>query len=286
MTATDLSQTATFAVDVPADLIRLAAPVVADHLQITVSEAMEQLLLGRVTLASRSAAARLLPLLRALGLSPELQVEHRVTLAVQAVDRDCALHLAPSLAAVLNRDAGPVLAALQTIGGVILTDVSADWATDLRLRLRRLKGLRLTLAHGLSDLFAIAPLHPATRRGLRRHLAMMAAVPCRFSGALAAGLTDLQSAQLIARFDDSGLCVLNRAFQRFDLFLTGTHGLAAQDVAEFLATRTDLADAMVETATPLTPLQLERGLSRAATRQFRADYAAIGLETCARLARF
>ena len=286
MTAANLTQTAAFALDLPHDLIRLAAPIVADHLAISVAEAEQQLRQGRVRMADGPAAARLLPLLRAMGLHPELHSDQGVMMAIQTSSAACTPLLAANLARVLNRDATAVLAALQSPGGIILDGITQDQTDDLHLRLRALRGLRLTLGSGAFDLFAISPLQPETRRKLGPHLAILGLRPCRFSGALAANLTALQANQLRSRFDDAGLLTLNRAFQRFDLFLTGTDGLAAQDAAAFLSTRADLGNVMVECVTPLSPLQIETGLTRTAARQFHADYAAIGLDTCARLARF
>ena len=160
--------------------------------------------------------------------------------------------------------------------------------TCLRKQIRRHAGLKTAQsnANALSDLFVVGTLSTGLARALGRYLALFCAAPCRFSGALAAGLTLHQVKQLSLRFPDANLLGLDRAFQRFDLFLTGIGDLAAQDVAEFLSTRTNLSGAMVECVTPLQPLQIEKGLSRGATQQFRADYAAIGLQTCARLGAY
>lgn len=286
MTATDTTQAATFAVDAPADLIELAAPIVAIHLAISQTEAVAQLRQGQVLIANGRAAARLVPLLQALGFSPRIVSDGPVDIALQVADPGDVQLLTPVLARALQRDETAVQAALRQPGGIVLHGLTPAQTADLRHRLRPLRGLRLTQASGLADLFAIAPLDQVDRRALSRHLAVLGLAPCRFTGALATGLSAVQTAQLRARFDDAGLQAVNRAFQRFDLFLTGTEGLPAEEVAAFLSTRADLSGAMVEGVTPLTPLQIERGLTRASAIQFRADYAAIGLETCARLARF
>ena len=285
MTAAETTQPAAFTVDAPADMIELAAPIVAIHLAISHEDAAAQLRLGQVHMAKSRAALRLLPLLQALGFSPQILSGSAAPIAVQVGCITDAIRLAPDLAPLLRRDASAVLTALQRPGGMVLADLTAIQTAELRRVLAPLKGVRLTHARGLYDLFAIAPLEPANCHTLRRHLGELGSTPCRFSGALAAGLTARQVAQLTARNDDAGLLAVNRAFQRFDLFLTGTSGLPAEDVAAFLSTRADLSGMMIEGVTPLCPLQIETGLTRAAAIQFHADYAAIGLETCARLAR-
>lgn len=286
MTAADTTQTATFSVDAPADLIELAAPIVAIHLAISQTDAAAQLRQGQVLMANGRAAARLVPLLQALGFAPRIVSDGPVDIALQVAEPQDVALLVPALARVLQRDEAAVQAALRQPGGIVLHDLTQPQTADLRQRLRPLRGLRLTEASGLSDLFAIAPLDRTDRRAFSRHLAVLGLVPCRFTGALATGLSAVQVAQLRARFDDAGLRAVNRAFQRFDLFLTGTEGLPAEEVVAFLSTRADLSGALVEGVTPLTPLQIEHGLTRASAIQFRADYAAIGLETCARLASF
>ena len=79
--------------------------------------------------------------------------------------------------------------------------------------------------------------------------------PSRCTDAVATGLTAFR-----LRSCAPDLQPLNRAFQRFDLFLTGTEGLSAEDVAAVLSTRTDLSGAKVEKVTPLSPLCIEQGL--------------------------
>ena len=285
MTAAETTQPAAFTVVAPADMIQLAAPIVAIHLEMTQEEAAAQLRYGQVHMANSRAALRLLPLLQVLGFSPQILTGPSDMIAVQVGDITDAIRLAPELARLLQREVSAVLTALQRPGGIVLADLTATQTADLRRALRPLGGVRVTQASGLYDLFAIAPLDPGNCHALRRHLAATGRAPCRFSGALAAGLTARQVAQLNARIDDAGLLAVNRAFQRFDLFLTGISDLPAQDVAAFLVTRADLSSTMIEGVTPLCPLQIESGLLRASAIQFQADYAAIGLETCARLAR-
>lgn len=284
MPAPETTQIAAFTVSAPDHLVQLAAPIVAIHLGMSRAEAVAQLHLGRLDMGDGRAAARLLPLLQVLGFSPRSVAPQPDPFAVQVVHPAEATRHAPLLARLLHRSPVSALCALQRPGGIILTDLTAEQVADARQHLRGVAGVRLTRAQGPSDLFAVAPLEAAKGRALSRHLAVMGLTPCRFSGALAAGLSSQQVAQLRTRFDDTGLLALNRAFQRFDLFLIGTNGLPAKDVAAFLSTRADLSGAMVEAVTPLCPLQIERGLTRASAIQFQADYAAIGLETCARLA--
>lgn len=271
-------------------LARLAAPSLARHLNITEQEAVTALQRGSLPMAAdldTASGARLLSLFKALGLKvyPAARMPALFALSFQLKGGDPAL-ITSVLSSAFDRDVALIQKQLQAPGGVIFTDLTADAVDTLRRRFRRLPGLMMSMsdaATAVLDIFATRPVSAALRRNLSHHIALAALVPCRFSGALAAALRPAQADQVLARFESTGLIAVDRLFQRFDLYLTGIAGLDARDVADFLSIRADLSGAMVECVTPMSPVKIETGLARAAARQFQADYAAIGLQTCARL---
>ncbi len=273
----------------PAEMVILAASTLSRHLDISLHQAEQQLRSGVIKPNGPMDAKtedQLFAVLGALGLTRQsAESPHDLTLSVQLTDPADLAFLAPKLAIVAQLGLAVVFQALQRPGGLVLENLTTTAVTGLRKQLRRLQGLKTALStmNAQCDLFVVSKPSANVSRQLGRYLALMGATPCRFSGALASCLTVHQTKQIRSRFPQAGLIGLDRAFQRFDLFLTGIGDLAPQDVAEFLSTRTNLSGAMVECVTPLRPLQIEKGLTRAVTQQFRADYAAIGLQTCARL---
>ena len=272
-----------------AELLILATSTLSRYLAISKVQAEEQLRAGVITLnhaVDRETEDQLFAVLGALGLTRQKsQAQGDQSLSVQLAARADLAHLAPKVAMITELPLTVVQMALQRPGGVTLENLTEARVSQLRKLIRRVQGLKTAQSdrNAVCDLFVIKPLPASVSRQLGRYLALMGATPCRFSGAVAQGLTVHQARQICARFPNSGLICLDRAFQRFDLFLTGIGDLAPQDVAEFLSTRTNLSGAMVECVTRLQPLQIENCLTRGVTRQFRADYAAIGLETSARL---
>jgi len=273
----------------PAEMLTLATSTLSRHLAISKADAEDQLRKGAITLHSAvepKTENQLFALLAALGLTRQnAEAQCDLSLSVQLAASADLGFLAPRLARIAQLPVCTVQMALQRPGGVVLENLTASQATQLRKQIRRAQGMRTAQSNmnALCDLFVIKPLPGSVSRQLGRYLALMGATSCRFSGAVAAGLTVQQAKHICTRFPQSALLGLDRAFQRFDLFLTGIGDLAPQDVAEFLSTRTNLSGAMVECVTPLQPLQIEKGLTRGVAQQFRADYASIGLQTCARL---
>ena len=273
----------------PADMLTLATSTLSRHLSISKTQAEQQLRNGAISLDDAldpKTEDQLLALLGALGLTVQNAPAHGdQSLSVQLAQPADLAFLAPKLAAIAQLPLPSVQQALQRPGGVVLENLTGSQAAQLRKQIRRAPGMKTAQSNmnAVCDLFVIKPLLASFSRQLGRYLALMGATSCRFSGAVASGLTMQQAKHICARFPQSGLISLDRAFQRFDLFLTGIGDLAPQDVAEFLSTRTNMSGAMVECVTPMQPLQIEKGLTRGVTQQFRADYAAIGLQTCARL---
>ena len=69
------------------------------------------------------------------------------------------------------------------------------------------------------------------------------------------------------------------AGNRYDLMLTDVTGWVTKDLADFLVGRTAQPRSRFEVISPDAPLALDRGLGQNVARQFRGDYAAIGLHT-------
>lgn len=231
--------------------------------------------------APLGSARRLTAMLSALGLKVRLDEtppDAPVAMAIRPeiwASRD---DLVAPLSAQIDMRPDAVATALSQPGGLILTGLSPTEAERLRRTLRRIRGLAVSLsdpATATYDLFALTP-PPAA---LLRHLRLLGQLGDPLTGALAAGLDQRLCRHLTKRFDMGGLLFLDRAFQRFDILLTGTGRWVSTELADFLTGRTALPRARFETISPDTPIRIELGLTRTAARHFHADYAALGLET-------
>lgn len=269
--------------EVPGTVLPLAAEYLAGHLGIPVAEAAAQLQSGRLDLSKIDAAAQLISMFKAFGIRLRKDEAEAVSVSVQSNQPEA---VAVAVARALQLVEAEVLTQMQRPGGLILRDLPVAVAQVLRQRLCRIGRLTARISYTKSayyDAFVTGQIEACNRRAISAYLGHCGLVPSKFSGALAANLSFSQAERLLARFSDCNLLVLDRAFQRFDLFLTGIGDLDARDVADFLCTRTALRGLMLESVTPLAPLRLETGLPRAAAQAFCADYAAIGLKTCVRL---
>lgn len=232
-------------------------------------------------LAPQGSRARVVAMLQALGVT--------VRLDDPAVDAPLALSarpeiwakredLAAPLAPLVGLPVGQVTAALASPGGLVLPAMPPQEAERLRRAIRRIRGLSVTLSDpstAIYDLFALAG-PPAA---LTHHLRLIGQTGDGMTGALAAGLDRRLCQHLGKRFAAPGLMFIDRAFQRFDILLTGTGRWVSAELADFLTGRTALPRARFETISPENPIRIEVGLTRTAAIQFHADYAAIGLET-------
>jgi len=269
----------------------LAAPIVAQHLSIPLQDALHRLARGPGPLAdglSAQPAARLANLLQTLGL--RVVVEHQTTaahreidIALQAMPDSDLAELVRRLATELGRTPGQTLAELNRPGGVILRAPDVAQIDRLRRLMRRVKGLRIATSTPETAVFDLFPSTATQSRALMRHLALLGLTACPFNGALASGLDSRTVLHLTKRFGDQ-VFGLERAFQRLDLYLTGTGTMSPIDLADFLATRHQGAG-QIEALSPTVPLRVETGLSHAAARQFQTDYEMIGLHTVANLTR-
>lgn len=269
----------------------LAAPIVARHLSIPLPDALHRLTRGPGPLADglcEHAAARLADLLQTLGLRVVLEhqtsVAHReIDIALQATPDSDLPQLADRLAKVLGRSMAETLEDLHRPGGVILRAPDAGQIDRLRRAMRRLKGLRIATSTPEKAVFDLFPRTATQSRALMRHLALLGLTACPFNGALASGLDNRTVQHIALRFGDQ-VFGLERAFQRLDLYLTGSGTMSPIDLADFLATRHRGAG-QIEALSPTVPLRVETGLSYAAARQFQTDYEMIGLHTVANLTR-
>lgn len=186
--------------------------------------------------------------------------------------------LAAPLAALVGQSCDSVAAGLAQPGGLILPAMPPEAAERLRRAIRRIRGVTVSLsdpAAAVYDLFTVAPPSP----DLMHHLRLIGHPVDPLTGALAAGLDDGLVRHLRQRFASAGLLFIDRAFQRFDILLTGTGRWVSAELADFLIGRTALPRARFETISPENPIRIEACLTRTAAIQFHADYAAIGLDT-------
>lgn len=271
----------------------LAARALARHLNIPAGLALDRLTRGPGLLADGlepAQAARLAALLMALGLRVRHDRGEGPTVArglpdlsLQLAPGADRLRMAQALAQVLEQPLSDMLGALHRPGGVILTAPQPDVVDRLRRLMRRHKGLHLATScpdQAVHDLFGGNTSTRPQRRDLGRHLRLLGLQPCPFSGALAAGLDRRTLDHLLRRFAPAGVFGLNRAFQRFDLFLTASRDMGPRALQDFLTTRQIDTDRL---ALDASPVRIDSGLSHAAARQFQSDYEMIGLDTFARL---
>ncbi len=267
----------------------LAAPVLAQHLGISRQAALRLIGSAPCVIASGlnpQPAQRLLSVLSALGLRVRL-VQHdgttsRVDLSVQLSVWSDAAKLSDRLAGLLDQNPAELAITLSRPGGLILPDMHADEATTLCNRLRRTRGLVILRSDpetAIYDVFATRPLSDDEQQRLQTCLRLIGSTADPITGALAAGLGRSLRDHVLSRLPDLGLLALDRVFQRYDLMLTDVTGWVTKDLADFLVGRTAQPRSRFEVISPDAPLALDRGLGQNVARQFRGDYAAIGLDT-------
>ncbi len=155
--------------------------------------------------------------------------------------------------------------------GIVLEDLPQE-AAQATARALRGDGVQVTLAPHLGALYDVfAPARGPLPEALRQYLKLLGAGETE-GPALVAGL-EAQVARLVtARFRALGLIAVHQAFQRFDLWVTGSGRLSLREAADFLAAR-----GMGDPGALARGVRVERGLTRAAARQFLNDYRHIGL---------
>ncbi|MEY4871298.1 MAG: hypothetical protein RLZZ563_628 [Pseudomonadota bacterium] len=287
--AANLSAKADLCLSAPSPAAVLAAPVLAKHLGISRQAALRRLGSAPCVLATcldPQPAQRLLALMSALGLRVRLvqsnSAARRVDVSVQLSVWSDAKRLSKRIADVMDRDPHDIAIALAQPGGLILQDLDGDDANSLCAQLRRTRGLVILRSDpetAVYDVFANRPLSDAEGHRLRSCLRLIGSTPDPVTGAVAAGLGRSLRDHVLSRLPDLGLFALDRCFQRYDLMLSDVSGWLTKDLADFLAGRTAKPRSRFEVISPETPLPLDLGLTQQVARQFRGDYAAIGLNT-------
>lgn len=264
----------------------LAADVLARHLDVAPEVALARLTEAPSVLADAiepQLARKLADLLRSFGLrvrldalggqealfdvSIQLVVPLRMQRTIRIVSEETGL--SPEEAS--HRLNGP--------GGVILTGRTRAEVDRLSGRLERIGSLTVVESDPVSAVYDVFLPDAEPDETLLERLRMMGAEPDPITNAIAAGLDHALCAHLKSRRPPEGMLVLDRAFQRYDLYLSRATGWVTQDLADFLVARTGLPRSRFEVLSERLPLRIEIGLPHAAARQFRADYASIGLHT-------
>lgn len=184
------------------------------------------------------------------------------------------------LSHLLRSDPSDVARELGQSGGLIHEGLDGDSALRIAARLRQLPGLIVTLsdrATALYDIYLTRPLFDIEATRLNAMTGLIGTLPDALTEAVATGLDRRNRDVLLSRLPDLGLVAIDRAFQRFDLILTGATGWTTPELADFLVARTQRPRAAFETLSPDLPVKLDLGLRSNVARQFCADYAAIGL---------
>jgi len=262
--------------------VQVAADLMVRHLGITQAAAFERLRSGPLDLGDDEAQLR--PLLVALGVVVPHQSD-LFDLSLQAKSGACPESLARRLAPVVGLKEVFVRARLDCPGGLILTDLQHDTGDSLIQSLVRWKGLDAAVSWqrtAVLDLFCAARVTPALCR-LLVHAQRLGFAPDAQTGALAAGLERRAVASLARHHPTPGGIWVNRAFQRYDLFLIAEGDQADTGLVDFLAARSNQPRARFKTVSPANPLRIEAGLTRTMMQRFQADYAGLGLATQARL---
>lgn len=271
-------------VSTPDVSFELAASCLSQRMGLSLTSARQQLRSGRLALPPGEETRRLLALLRTMGTDVAAPETDLFAASIRA-PRGCEIAIA-TVARTLRRDRAAVAAALNTPWGLLLTDLPQAELDRLTQELRPFPAIVLTSVANLGmsiDIFAPKRVPPRQACRLSAHIAQRGLAPCRISGALIGNLCQQAARQITSRFDDCGLLALPRAFQRFDLYLTGIGRVTQAEVMDFLRMRGDHSGRIAQSISPLAPLCVDSGLSRAAALAFCADYAAIGFDVSLQL---
>ncbi len=271
----------------------IAAPSVAKHLGLTLADATARLSALPSTLGhgvERETAQRLKTLLGVMGVEVELTLPGQERsaglwdLALQPVRGNAIPALAGQVGAALRpRVRGlpsDIAGALAAQGGLSLAGLTGEAVHAIRRALCATADLRVVAAPMAGARFDVLTRQPPSRP-LARHVARLGLTPCHHTGALASGIDRATCRHLATRFPDAGLVPLHRSFQRFDIDLVRSDRMTPRELADFLAPRTAVPRQAIERLE--APIPIDRGLSRSDMLEFLADYAALGLETRARL---
>lgn len=264
----------------------MAAATLQQHLHLSESAALALLCSAPSVLAEGldgATARRLANLLRSFGLRVRIDGDSGKSALVDLSIQLCLpLRVQRTVRQIMAETGLPaqgIAAALGRPGGLVLSGLHPDEAGRLQRGLGRLNSLKLIESDPASAVYDVFLPDGTVDGALAERLRMMGAEADPITGAVATGLDLALCRHLVQRFPDAGLLALDRAFQRFDLYLTRVTGWVTRDLADFLVARTGLPRSRFEVLSQGEPLRIELGLTHAAARQFRADYATIGLHT-------
>lgn len=264
----------------------LAADLLARHLGETPEAALARLAHAPSVLAEAvdpHIAQNLAGLLRSFGLRVRLDALHGpetpVNLSIQISMPVRMQRTIRIVAEQTGLSPAEATLGLQRPGGVILKGVSRAEAARMRAKLDRVGTLTVIESDPASAIYDVFLPDRDPGEALTDRLRMMGAEADPITNAIASGLDGALCDHLLRRMPDAGMLVLDRAFQRYDLYLSRATGWVTQDLADFLVARTGLPRSRFEVLSDRLPLRIELGLPHAAARQFRADYASIGLHT-------
>lgn len=221
--------------------------------------------------------------IRAMLMTVGLRVERvddlgdTVNLTLFADARPPQDDLVATVAQVLGRAPQEVRSALASPFGLTVALPGPGSVTQLARRLRRIRNLTVVQSNpAISTYDVFAAKHLPS--GLTAHLRFLGLIEDPVTQAIASGL-DHQTVQHLQRLFPAA-CILDRAVQRFDLWLVQSVDWQADDLADFLMARTGLPRGRFDTVTPNNPIRIETALPRQSALRFRTDYAAMGLQTC------
>ena len=274
----------------------LAAEVLVEGFGVTLQYAQSVLEQGYGLLSPRlgkNVARDALPLLAALGLRVTIQPVEAMPpdefCDVSVRLRD--LRLAPKLVALLERNVGQVglnAASFDGPQGYVVAGVSPARAEWLCNALRAMNGVFCAISEhqtALYDLFAARNLTGIDHAEVKRHLRLMGCGIGGFGDAIGVGLERRVLDRVLRQFPKLGLFGVDRAFQRYELLVTGKGALSGQEFADFMLSRPAIRPNHQRNLLQSLPLRLESWLTRPAAVQFLGDCGSIGILAVTRLVR-
>ncbi len=274
----------------------LAAAVLAERFGLTLQYAESVLEQGYGLLSprlDRTRARQALPLLSALGLRVALQPVESMP-----PDEFCDVSIrlrdsghAPKLIQLLEGMLG--LGNLNAVSfdgpqGYIVKDLSLARAEWLCHSLRQLNQVYCAISEhqtAFYDLFADRPMARNNHAEVKRQLRLMGCGIGGFGDAVGLGLERRVLDRILAQFPNLGLFGVDRAFQRYELLVTGKGALSGQEFADFMMSRPTIQGIQSRELMGALPLRLENWLTRPAAKQFLGDYGSIGIQAETRLVR-
>lgn len=241
----------------------------------------------------RLEARAAVPLLAALGLHVVIQPcdalppDALCDVSIRLSDAKYAPKLINTLARLIGvTDLAPT--SFSGAEGYVVGSVAPTRAAWLCAALRKLHGVTAVLSDHRAaryDLFAETELTEQEDAAVRNYLRLLGCCSDCEGDAIGCGLDLRMVERVIDRFGELDLFAANQAFQRYDLVVIGRGSLSRQEFIDFLATRPVAQAIPVQKLMDALPLRVETSLTRAASRQFLADYTAIGMQAITRLAR-